>query len=781
MSFLKNLIKQHWPVLFLVAANIISFRPFYFRGLLPFPGDLLVSFYFPWNSGGFAGYNSWTTHKELIASDAIRALFPWKNLVMEQILAGHFPLWNPYNFSGTPLLANLQSSVFFPGNIFYFLMPPLSAWILQVLTLLFLLGIFTYIFLRSQGLSALAAAFGGLAVSNITYLLNWHELLVITQTLLFLPLGLWLVNKYREKQWNFYLLLLAPVLTLAVFGGHAQTALYFYAIIFLFALFRRVPIKWLLFTVFFSLILAAIQLGPSLELYFFSAREGANTAKLFAEHIFPWRNLITILAPDFFGNPVTGNFWGWDYHNSLTYVGIVALVFALLAIVKSGSDRNVRFFLLLSFLGAAFSLAPLAYLFIILRIPIFSTGIAARTIFLFQFGFCILAAYGLNWWLKKRGAVLKEISRPLLLLFLSYLILWLFVFIKGGEQLAVSRRNLLLPSGIFILTVVILAIPGTIRRLWYFAALAIFTLAIWEYARYFNKIEPFAPQAFAYPEHPVLQFLQKTAGFNRFAGQGTAQIDVNFATYYGIYDPQGYDPLYIRRYGELLAASQKGEATQDFSRADAMLPPSESPGKERLLDLLGVKYLLDKKEDIKPDWQPDRGKFPAELYTLAWKQDKWIAYERKTALPRAFLTGNYEIIRGKGEIIKRLYDPAFDYHNRLILEGEPGIKPEAGGAASAEIISYGPGEVMIKTRTDKPKLLFLSDTFYPGWQAEVNGIPWTVLRADYTFRAVALPAGEQMVLFAYRPLSFLAGAIISGLGFFLWLWLLLKSWFAATR
>jgi uncharacterized membrane protein YfhO len=55
----------------------------------------------------------------------------------------------------------------------------------------------------------------------------------------------------------------------------------------------------------------------------------------------------------------------------------------------------------------------------------------------------------------------------------------------------------------------------------------------------------------------------------------------------------------------------------------------------------------------------------------------------------------------------------------------------------------------------------LADTFYPGWQATLDGKPVEILRADHAFRAVAFPPGEHRVTFRYVPLSFRAGATIS--------------------
>lgn len=54
------------------------------------------------------------------ASDAIRQIYPWKELAVSMIKEGQLPLWNPYAFSGTPLLANIQTAVFYPLNILFF-------------------------------------------------------------------------------------------------------------------------------------------------------------------------------------------------------------------------------------------------------------------------------------------------------------------------------------------------------------------------------------------------------------------------------------------------------------------------------------------------------------------------------------------------------------------------------------------------------------------------------------------------------------------------------------
>ena len=64
----------------------------------------------------------------------------------------------------------------------------------------------------------------------------------------------------------------------------------------------------------------------------------------------------------------------------------------------------------------------------------------------------------------------------------------------------------------------------------------------------------------------------------------------------------------------------------------------------------------------------------------------------------------------------------------------------------------------------RPAFLLLLDSFYPGWKSEVNGRPSVIHRADYHFRAVAIPAGHSEVRFLYDPLSVRAGWGLAALG-----------------
>ena len=112
------------------------------------------------------------------------------------------------------------------------------------------------------------------------------------------------------------------------------------------------------------------------------------------------------------------------------------------------------------------------------------------------------------------------------------------------------------------------------------------------------------------------------------------------------------------------------------------------------------------------------------------------------------------------KLLKLFYDPLFD-SKTILLEKKPFPEPTNSQINEAKIIEYTPNKVTIETNSDAPKLLFLSDNYYPGWIATIDGIETPILVADYTFRAVGVPAGSHKVIFLYDPLSFKVGLGIS--------------------
>lgn len=143
-------------------------------------------------------------------------------------------------------------------------------------------------------------------------------------------------------------------------------------------------------------------------------------------------------------------------------------------------------------------------------------------------------------------------------------------------------------------------------------------------------------------------------------------------------------------------------------------------------------------------------------------------YENRSALPRAFLVGTASFANA-GDVLARMLHGPFDPRREVLLDGPipaGGALPTSGpgGAAplgAATIDHYGNEEVVISTRSDRDALLVLTDAYFPGWVARLDGRPATMLRANYLFRAVQVPAGTHRVTFAYQPWWVGAGAALT--------------------
>jgi len=779
---------------FLIASGLflgvtfLFFYPVFLRGHLPFPGDLLVGNYAPWNSYSFLGYAPGGIPHKAQGIDVARELFPWKHFSIETLRKGELPLWNPYNISGSPHLANFQSGVFYPLNFIFFLLPFNLAWVVFIFLQPFFACCFTYLLARELKISRLGGLLAGLAFAFCLYFTVWIEYGNVGHSLLWLPLALFLSEKIvKEKRATKWAISLIFILALSLFAGYIQTTVYLFGTTLVFFLFRLISkvglkkkegrFKLALFSgsLIFPFFLAAPQLLPTLELFSQSARQAYPPEEI-TKLLLPWFYPITTFAADFFGNPASRNYWyPGTYIERVSYLGVLPLFFAFLALVGRRREKIVLFFagLAVASLLLTLNLPPIRF-FYALKIPIISTTVYTRLLSLFSFSLAILAGFGVDFWLKTKKK--RSLLMPLVIFSGVYVLLWLFTFFAPIIfpsapwliNLGVSQRNLFLPTVFFLVGAFLLVISFWLpKRLlfWGLAALIIFDLFF-----YFHKITPFSPTEFVYPQTEIMKFLQENAGINRFWGYGTAYIDSNFSTFSQTYSTDGYDPLFIRRYGELISSSDDGKIKDPIPRSDVALAGGygrgvfqENPHRQRLLNLLGVKYVLNKDESLGEGWRPESDTFPDEIYQLIWQEGSWQVYENKAALPRLFLVGEYQVEGEKQKIVDLILDPEFPLEEKVVLEeslpSELVVDKDALG--KIEALDYQPNRVKFQVDASGNGLLFISDNFYPGWKAEIDGQETKIYRANYTFRSIFIPQGKHQVLFYYRPESFKWGLLLS--------------------
>lgn len=757
------------PLLAIFSLWILFFFPL-LQGKVPMPAEALVTQYFPWNVVDY-GLES---RASAIATDVFRQQLPWVSLVVDEIRAGRWPLWNPYNFSGMPLLANLQSHVFHPTTLLFLLLPLIPAWVIFVVSVPMVAGISMYLFLREHNRSISASLLGTVGWMGASFIILWLPWGFIPYGIVILPLLLWCIEKLLKdnRWWVLFVLLLFT----EIVSGYVQLVLYTLMVVGAYSGFvffrvgmhrgKLILLVVLAFVVSFGL--SAIQLLPSWEAYKLSPREGQASSEIFFSYLLQPEYFATLLAPSFFGNPLNHNLFKVQYHETMLFVGIVVLFFALVSLFGKKKTKPEWFFLLLGLASILFALpTPFASLLVFLKIPILSSGIPSRIIILTQFSLIILASFGFDRW---RKGEMRSVFFSLFVLGAGLFSLW-FIAMTHAWQL--SLRALFIPS-LVIGTIAILVVGhrwlGSLGRV--VATIFIF-IAIIEAVHFFHRNVAFSSWDLIFPTHPVLSWLQDHQNIDRHYGEGRAGFDFNFSTYYRFFATEGFDSLYPRQYGELLASAHNDQLPKKILRSDAILPASHSAQKERLMNLLGIRYIFHQEGYLD---QPFSQRL-REKNTPLFREGETLVVENTDALPRAFLVSNYEVFSDRTSLIERLYDPMVDQRRTILLEEDPEISPNLGSAeGSVQVESYLPSSVRMLVQTNQPQLLFLSDQWYPGWTATVDGQAAKVYRANDSFRAVVVPAGNHRVQFNYKPelfeigMKITIGSLFSFLGLSMLLW-----------
>lgn len=151
-------------------------------------------------------------------------------------------------------------------------------------------------------------------------------------------------------------------------------------------------------------------------------------------------------------------------------------------------------------------------------------------------------------------------------------------------------------------------------------------------------------------------------------------------------------------------------------------------------------------------------------------------YENQKAMKRAWFV-NKVIAMPEAQVLKTIKSGlapdglAFDPAEVALLESEsfapnnnPPLLQTAKGEAEVSLTRYEPRRIELKTRNASDRFLVLSEVFYPGWKALVDGIETETYKADYALRGIRVPSGEHKIEFFYEPASFKLGLAISGLG-----------------
>ena len=697
--------------------------------------------------------------------------FPQQHkLAFEMWRHGHIPLWNPYQGCGIPLLATAQAQALYPLNVHYLFLPVHIAIGVSTVAHVFLAGAFAFIFMRTRGVSRSGAAvtaiifmFGGTVIER-TFQTS------ILATAVWLPLVLTAVHLVIHRQRLVDMLLLAASVWMLLTAGWAQLMVYtlYLAGLFVCAELVRtyvkgktlrqliIPVTLLLAGCVAGLCLASAQLIPSAELARLSPR---RLGSLSIEQImwFHGSDSLRQFARDFL-NP------GPASRPRQAYIGIATLILAFLAIFDTRNRRHIWFFAAMAALFGLLSLGvktPLYYLYH--KLP---TGDwfrnPGRFRYLWGFSVAVLAGWGTE-------------------------------LLAGGRNDRVSEKNnrFTLPIALSVSCLAMLVVTTHLGRLYTVGLLAIGAVALFSTRRTLRYVcraglvllvvcdlYLSVTTLMARPETSGEIFKQQEQSLDYVRDKQTLYRthilrepdDWTLIGKAGMltktYVTNDYEPLTLTRFGNFYSYMICGKNVcaesipflGDWFGTYTIVNP-------RLLDLMSVRYVAQGPgrtfyEEVSHSGLYDL-RSASERYPLVHEEMGITFYENPLALPHAYAVGKARVIRDDDEMLRFLASEECRPREEVVLEQDDTVVSETTFFREANLVEYSPGKVVARVTCPSEGYLVLTDNYFPGWQARVNGRTARILRANYTFRAVQLDAGESEVVFEYKPASFRVGATIS--------------------
>jgi hypothetical protein len=735
-------------IIFYCFIIFIFFYKTFIYGLLPVPSDTLVGLYNPYRDTYISQYPRGVPFKNFLITDPIRQQIPWRKLVIDGWKSGKIPTWDASSFSGTTLIGNIQAGVFYPLNIFFFLFPFQIGWTILIISQPLLSGLFLYFFLRNKKLDPIPALIGGLCFAFGGYATAWMTWGTIVSTFLWTPLALLSVdNIHTSSKKNFWRFVLLFALISSFFAGHIQLFVYGFCMVVWYTWWQYRKsgqqrfYAWHMITFTLFLLITSIQWIPLIHFLGQTGR-GATGASWMNEGFFiPLRQLIQFIAPDYFGNPATLNYWGiWNYGEMVGYIGLAGLILGLFGI---GSATMI--WVIPIIVSLVFSVqSPIAQLPYSMHIPILSLFQPTRLMAVIDFSLSILAAYGAAALIEQT----KKIKWMLFFLIFAGLLLWVSVFMPKifllpVEQVAVIKRNVYLPTvlavGIGTILLCILFFHKK-KNVVTIALLFLLCINVFDLVRFSWKFTPFTNKEYFFPETKTLTFLKNQIKPFRIMALDDRILPPDVFSYYKIESVSGYDPIHNLRYDEYIAAMERNTPNIDPPFGfDRMMSPKNisSP----LFNLLGVKYIVS------------LSSVTDSRFRKVSEEGESKIYQNATVLPRVYLVESVDFKQTKQEVINELYDKSFQPSEIAVVEEKvPVTNIPLNLQEAATIQSYQDDQIIIKTQTSSARFLFINTILLPGWHVFIDHQETKLYRANYLFMGVIVPAGTHTVEVKYSYL-----------------------------
>lgn len=736
----------------------------------------------PWQAHAPAGYR---TPDRPPLKDVPMLVYPFAAFAQSRLRQGMLPLWTNAISAGQPFLATYQSALLSPFTLLTAIVPLPQATVVIAVLRLMTAGLGMFLFLRAIGLSRLSAAFGGIAFLLNPFLLVWleHPLAGVPP---WLPWMLLAAERLASSSSSssaagrrpaLGVAMLAGVTALVLAGGHPHTGMFVamlggaYAVARALATERTRRLRTLTLTVValaLGTALVALQVLPFLEYVSLSRAAATRTDYPLNPFIAPASTLITAIVPNFLGHHSWGNFAGpTNYLEQQIYPGIAVWLLAAAGIAMRVRAWRVWFFASAAALAMLVMYGAPGVHELVSSLPLINAASLPRAGIITLGALAVLSAFGVEEILCSRdGARSGRWAVPIAAATVGVVAIALMTIAWGTLR---ARHAWLDANGL-----IDFATRWTWLTIWLTAAVTIVALArlmrvsgrvpagvalcglvALDLLLFGRGFHPLIPTDQAFPVTPEVARVQEDRELFRVLGAGGSLMP-NAAMAYGLQDVRGYDGLLVARYADLLDAAFRYEHHTHFATN------LQSP----LINLLNVKYVFGV-----PNVEAPEGWFTKLIDGEA------PLYRNNRVLPRAFLVDGYTVLDGN-PARRTLRDGRVDFRRVALVEQELAAElrpvPAAAAAAAvgtnttaadvgrATITSYRDHHVAIETDAPARRLLVLTDVHYPGWHAAIDGESAPILRANFAFRAVPVPAGRHTVTFDYRPSSFRTGLIISG-------------------
>ncbi len=703
--------------------------------------------------------------------DFVEYVFPVQTFAAREFGESGIPFWNPYTFLGMPFFADLQVGFLYPLNRLLSLFVtdagrlPIEA--VQFITILhfFIAQIAMYYFARyfkisSWGaiISAISYSFSMIMVCHVI-----HPMMI--NHLAWFPLVVMLFLKGIETGNMRWTIWSGLILGISLLAGHPQTALYeglFLAIMFLWFFIANIKSKQLnggniikmLIAGIAPVIIAAgifsVQYLPSQVLADNSQREEITYEKS-TEGSLQFKQITTSVVPNIFGQ-VNGDptkkttfylqfrdtnqmhfYWETAY-----YFGIAALILGLFAMTYMIKTRIGGFLVLIAVFGFFYALGENFLLFnIFSNIPLFGNfRNPGRIMFFTVIAFSILSGFGFDLLWKNLKSTIA-LKRLIIVSFIPFLIA--ILTIAGA-----------LPSAFEAPEVISSAIEGY-GIIAIFFILTSFALA---FAINKNYLSPMAG-AVALALLIFIDLNISGGDFNKSPNDPEDVYALNTQTRQ-VLKPDPPDDIFrvsMRIYRPSFMAMNRNQGMMD----EIMLIEGYNP--------LILKNVLPPAPEI----DPDRSRRQVhDLYNVKYdielnpQQSGYSFVQHQSYYPRAWLVQDKRVMTPE-EIIKAMQAEYYDYSSIVFLDKEPEFIGKSGNAktSSVKCLDYQNNSLKYSVSAEANSILIFSEIFYPEWAAYIDDEKTEIIRANHSFRAVAIPKGNHTIEMKYESPAFNTGLIIS--------------------